>query len=80
MNTASTSGVSVAYSVWIGIGAVLTVAWAMLTGDEVFTPAKAVVLTVLIGCIVGLKFVKAPAEQPDASVAGGNPTTGRARP
>ncbi|MBN9753914.1 Quaternary ammonium compound-resistance protein SugE [Pseudonocardia sp. Ae706_Ps2] len=50
--------VSVAYSVWIGIGAVLTVAYAMLTGDEQFTPAKAAVLTILIGCIVGLKFTK----------------------
>ncbi|WP_226358238.1 MULTISPECIES: multidrug efflux SMR transporter [unclassified Pseudonocardia] len=59
--------VSVAYSVWIGIGAVLTVAYAMLTGGEQFTTAKAVVLTILISCIVGLKFTKAPTPTTEAT-------------
>ena len=43
-----------AYAVWVGIGASITVAFAMLTGGEPFTWAKLALLAGLIGCIVGL--------------------------
>lgn len=49
---------SVAYSVWVGLGAGLTVTWAMLTGVESVSVMKIVLLTGLIGSVVGLKFVK----------------------
>ena len=45
------------YAVWVGIGASITVAFAMLTGGEPFTWAKLALLAGLIGCIVGLKAV-----------------------
>lgn len=48
---------SVAYSVWVGIGAGLTVTWAMLTGAESVSLVKILLLAGLIGSVVGLKFV-----------------------
>ena len=45
------------YAVWVGIGAVLTVGYAMLTGDETASPVKVVLIAGLVGCIVGLKLV-----------------------
>lgn len=60
--------ISVAYSVWIGIGAALTVGWAMATGAESASPLKLLFLAGIIGCVVGLKFVKSETPAPAASV------------
>ena len=49
--------VGTAYAVWVGIGAVLTVVYAMATGDEATSLLKVVFLTVIIGGVVGLKLV-----------------------
>ncbi|MDO5498848.1 MAG: multidrug efflux SMR transporter [Propionibacteriaceae bacterium] len=49
---------SVAYSVWVGLGAGLTVAYAMVTGTEPVSTLKIVFLIGLIGSVIGLKFVK----------------------
>jgi quaternary ammonium compound-resistance protein SugE len=46
-----------AYAVWVGIGASLTVAYAMFTGTEPFTLIKLLLLLGLVGCIIGLKLV-----------------------
>jgi quaternary ammonium compound-resistance protein SugE len=46
-----------AYAVWVGIGAVLTVVVAVARKQERLTFARAAVLAVLIGCVVGLKAV-----------------------
>jgi quaternary ammonium compound-resistance protein SugE len=46
-----------AYAVWVGIGASLTVAWAMATGDEDFSLVKMLLILGLVGCVVGLKLV-----------------------
>ncbi|WP_214465857.1 DMT family transporter [Microbacterium flavescens] len=46
-----------AYAVWVGIGASLTVAYAMITGDEAFSIVKTLLILGLVGCIVGLKLV-----------------------
>lgn len=46
-----------AYAVWVGIGASLTVAYAMITGDEGFSLVRVLLLLGLVGCIVGLKLV-----------------------
>jgi quaternary ammonium compound-resistance protein SugE len=45
------------YAVWVGVGAVLTVGYAMLTGDETSSPVKLVLIAGVIGCIAGLKLV-----------------------
>ncbi len=46
-----------AYAVWVGIGASITVAWAMATGDEDFSLVKTLLILGLVGCVVGLKLV-----------------------
>lgn len=46
-----------AYAVWVGIGAALTVVWAMVTGDAEVSWVKIALLVGLVGCVVGLKFV-----------------------
>lgn len=46
-----------AYAVWVGIGASLTVAWAMVTGEEAFSIVKLLLILGLVGCVVGLKIV-----------------------
>jgi quaternary ammonium compound-resistance protein SugE len=43
------------YAVWVGIGAVLTVAYAMATGEESVTAMKLVLLTGIVACVVGLE-------------------------
>jgi quaternary ammonium compound-resistance protein SugE len=49
--------VGTSYAVWVGIGAVLTVGYAMITGEESVSLIKTALIVVLIGCIVGLKLV-----------------------
>ena len=49
--------VGTAYAVWVGIGASITVAFAMATGGEVVSAAKIVFLLMIIGGVVGLKVV-----------------------
>lgn len=45
------------YAVWVGIGASLTIVYAMLTGAESASVAKVLLMIGLLGCIVGLKLV-----------------------
>lgn len=49
--------VGTGYAVWVGIGAVLTVAYAMISGDEPVTALRLVLLAGIVGCVVGLKVV-----------------------
>lgn len=44
-----------AYAVWTGIGASLTVLWAMATGTEPFSVLRITLIVILIACIMGLK-------------------------
>lgn len=46
-----------AYAVWVGIGAALTVGWAMATGEEAFSVVRMLLILGLVGCVVGLKLV-----------------------
>ncbi|QEO15383.1 multidrug efflux SMR transporter [Agromyces intestinalis] len=46
-----------AYAVWVGIGAALTVVWAMIAGETDVSWLKLALIAGLIGCVVGLKFV-----------------------
>lgn len=45
------------YAVWVGIGASLTVIYAMATGNEAFSALKALFLAMIVGGVVGLKVV-----------------------
>ncbi|NCD20941.1 MAG: QacE family quaternary ammonium compound efflux SMR transporter [Actinobacteria bacterium] len=45
------------YAVWVGIGASLTVLYAMLTGGEPVSVLKVVFLAMIVGGIVGLKLL-----------------------
>lgn len=49
--------VGTAYAVWVGIGAVLTVLVSVVRKQETLTLARAALLAVLVGCVVGLKAV-----------------------
>lgn len=49
--------VGTAYAVWVGIGAVLTVAYAMGTGQEPVSAAKVLFLLMIITGVVGLKVL-----------------------
>ncbi|WP_149084025.1 MULTISPECIES: DMT family transporter [Microbacterium] len=46
-----------AYAVWVGIGASLTVIWAMVTGTERASLPRILLLLLLVGSVVGLKVV-----------------------
>lgn len=48
---------SIAYSVWVGVGASLAVAYSMMTGAEPATFWRIFFLMGIIACIAGLKFV-----------------------
>lgn len=49
--------VGTAYAVWVGIGAVTTVAWAMATGAEPISLVKVLLLLGIVGCVAGLKLL-----------------------
>lgn len=44
-----------AYAVWVGVGAALTVGWAMATGVEPFSVLKVLFIAGIVGCAAGLK-------------------------
>lgn len=48
--------VGTAYAVWVGIGATLTVAYAMATGAEAFSVVKLLLILGIVACVVGLKL------------------------
>lgn len=48
--------IGTAYAVWVGIGAALTVAFGMATGDEPANFIKVLLLCGLISCVIGLKL------------------------
>lgn len=50
--------VGTAYAVWVGIGASLTVVYAMATGAEPASAMKVLFLVMIIGGVVGLKAVR----------------------
>jgi len=48
--------IGTSYATWVGIGAAITVAFSMATGDESVSITKVLLLVGLVGCVVGLKF------------------------
>lgn len=55
--------ISTAYAVWAGTGAALTVGWGMATGEEAVTVLRVVFLIGIVGAVIGLKLLKAPAAE-----------------
>lgn len=49
--------VGTSYAVWVGIGATLTVVYAMATGAESVSALKVLFLAMIVGGVVGLKLV-----------------------
>ncbi|MFC9552127.1 DMT family transporter [Rhodococcus sp. NPDC056960] len=45
------------YAVWVGIGAALTVGYAMVTGAESASLVKILLILGIVGCVVGLKVL-----------------------
>lgn len=47
---------STAYAVWVGVGAALTVIYAMISGAEAFSLLRVLLICGLIACVIGLKL------------------------
>ena len=47
--------VGVSYGVWVGVGAVLTVVYAMMTGAESASAGKILFVAMIVGGVIGLK-------------------------
>lgn len=48
--------VGTAYAVWVGIGASLTAAYAMWTGEEPASAVRVLLLLGIVACVIGLKL------------------------
>lgn len=48
--------IGTSYAVWVGVGAALTVAWAMATGSEPFSVVRLLLVAGIVGCVIGLKL------------------------
>ena len=46
-----------AYAVWVGVGAGLTIVWAMMTGAETASLVKLLLVLGIVACVVALKLV-----------------------
>ena len=55
-------GIGTAYAVWTGLGAVLTVLYAVLFSGEPAGLLKMLFLAGIIGCVIGLKVVDGKAD------------------
>ena len=49
--------VGTSYAIWVGIGAALTVGYAMITGTEPASLLKIALIAGIVVCVVGLKLV-----------------------
>ncbi|MFD6057190.1 DMT family transporter [Rhodococcus wratislaviensis] len=49
--------IGTSYAVWVGIGAALTVGFAMVTGAESSSLVKILLILGIVGCVVGLKVL-----------------------
>ncbi|MCL2532784.1 MAG: multidrug efflux SMR transporter [Nocardiaceae bacterium] len=47
--------IGTSYAVWVGIGAALTVTFAMITGTESASIVKILLILGIVGCVIGLK-------------------------
>jgi quaternary ammonium compound-resistance protein SugE len=66
-----------AYAVWVGIGAALTVGWAMATGVEPASPLKLLFIAGIVGCAAGLARLISPGLRQRDGAGPGNAVAGR---
>jgi quaternary ammonium compound-resistance protein SugE len=59
--------IGTAYAVWTGVGAALTVAWAITVGGESASATKVLLLGGIVVAVVGLKFVGHQGGDPEAA-------------
>lgn len=48
--------VGTSYAVWVGTGAVLTVGFAMATGEEAVSLLRVLLVGGIVACVIGLKL------------------------
>ncbi len=60
--------IGTAYAIWTGLGAALTVTYAILWGGESASALKVLFLAGIIACVVGLKLVHSREERVAAEV------------
>lgn len=65
--------IGTAYAVWTGVGAALTVTYAMTTGAESILAGKIVFITGIIVAVVGLKLAPDGATEEHREAAGDGP-------
>jgi len=65
--------IGTAYAVWTGVGAALTVSYAMATGTESVSVGKVIFISGIIAAVIGLKLV--PAGSDDAPPAPSGPAS-----
>lgn len=69
--------IGTAYAVWVGVGAALTVTWAIVSGAEVFSVGKVVFIAGIVVAVTGLKLVPHPpadvADRPDDPATSAQP-------
>jgi quaternary ammonium compound-resistance protein SugE len=70
--------IGTAYAVWVGVGAALTVTWAVVTGAEPFSWGKVVFIAGIIVAVGGLKLLPSRPipPSPGAEPTGEAPTAG----
>ncbi len=66
-----------AYAVWVGIGAALTVGWAMATGVEPFSVLKVLFIAGIVGCAAGLKVLPGASDADNPETAAPSRSTAR---
>lgn len=49
--------IGTAYAVWVGIGASITVSYAMVFDGEAASVIKVLLILGLVGCVIGLKLI-----------------------
>jgi quaternary ammonium compound-resistance protein SugE len=64
--------IGTAYAIWTGLGAALTVTYAIIFGGESASVLKVLFLAGIIACVVGLKLVHSR-EEPLADATGAMP-------
>jgi len=48
--------IGTSYAIWVGIGAALTVAYAMISGSETTSILKIALILLIVGAVIGLKL------------------------
>lgn len=59
--------IGTAYAIWTGLGAALTVGYAMISGEEPASAWKLVFVLGIIGAVVGLRLLHDAPHEPKAS-------------